>query len=150
MPRKSAAVLALAVVALVALIVLPAAFAGKGGNGPSGGGGGGKPSGGGGSLSLVMVVDNTGNDAPDYGDTVTFNVTTGAERPYVSVHCYQGGSLVYAASAGFYADYPWSTNFGLRTTTWTSGGADCTAKLYTTKDGSRITTLATLNFVVGD
>ncbi len=150
MPRKSAAVLALAVVALVALIVLPAAFAGKGGNGPSGGGGGGKPNGDGGSLSLVMVVDNNGNGAPNHGDTVTFDVTTTADRPFVSVHCYQGGALVMGASAGFYEGYPWSKNFGLWTTSWTSGGADCTAQLYTTRDGSRITTLATLAFHTAD
>ena len=150
MTRKSAAVLALTVVALIALIVLPAAFAGKGNGGPRGGGG--KPSGGGGggSLSLVMVVDNNGNGAPNHGDTVTFDVTTTADRPFVSVNCYQGGELVMGASAGFYEGYPWSTNFGLGTTTWTSGGADCTAQLFTTKDGSRVTTLATLAFQTAD
>ena len=112
-----------------------------------GGGGGGKPSGGGsGSLALVMVNDADADGVVSHGDTITFTVTTTADRPYVSVKCHQGGTLVYAASAGFYADYPWSRTFGLETTMWTSGGADCTATLYTTKDGTRLNVLATLGF----
>ena len=116
-----------------------------------GGGGGGKPSGGGsGSLALVVVNDADADGVVSHSDTITFTVTTTADRPYVSVKCYQGGTLVYAASAGFYADYPWSKIFGLETTTWTSGGADCTATLYTTKDGTRLNVLATLGFYTAE
>ena len=115
-----------------------------------GGGGGGKPGGGGsGSLALVMVTDANADGLPNVGDTVTFNVASSAERPYVSVNCYQGGSWVYSASAGFFAAYPWSQNFTLSTTSWPGGAADCTAMLYTTKDGIRINTLATIGFAAG-
>ena len=115
------------------------------------GGGGGKPSGGGsGSLALVMVNDADADGVVSHGDTITFSVVTSADRPYVSVKCYQGGTLVYAASAGFYADYPWSKTFGLGTTSWTSGGADCTAQLYTTRDGTRLNVLATLGFYTAE
>ena len=141
---------ALAEASLVALLIVGllagTAFAARGGGGMPGGG----TTTGGGSLALVIVVDNNGDGAPNQGDTVTFDVTTSASRPFVSVKCHQGGTMVYGASAGFYADYPWSKNFGLETTTWTSGGADCTATLYTTKDGTRLNVLATLGFYAAD
>ncbi|HET9287995.1 MAG TPA: hypothetical protein VFO26_10580 [Gaiella sp.] len=81
---------------------------------------------------------------------MTFTVsTTATDRPYVSLNCYQNGVWVYSDSAGFFPDYPWSQNFTLATlSTWTSGTGDCTATLYTTKDGRRSTTLATLGFHV--
>jgi hypothetical protein len=133
---------------VLALAVVPAGLAAKGDNGR------GKPGGGSGSSSLQLatppVYDANGNGLPNVGDTVTFNVSTAAARPFVSVHCYQGNALVYAASAGFFPDYPWSRDFNLATTSWTSGKADCTAKLYTTKDGIRLTTLATLAFQVSE
>lgn len=112
--------------------------------------GGGKPGGsGGGSLAVSMVVDANGNGAPDHGDTITFTLTTSAARPFVSVNCYQGTSYVYAASVGYFADYPWSKDFILSASSWTGGAADCTATLYTSRDGIRTTTLATLAFAVG-
>ena len=51
----------------------------KGGGGRRGGGStGGTTTGGGGSLSLVMLVDGNGDGAPNYNDTITFNVSTTA------------------------------------------------------------------------
>ncbi len=126
--------------ALVSLLVVGlmagTAFAGKGGAA-------GKPGGGttGDSLALVLA---SGDTVANYGDTVTFTVSTSATRPFVSLNCYVGGTLIYSASAGFFPDYPWSKDFVLSSNGWTSGPADCTARLYTTRDGIRTTTLATL------
>lgn len=130
--------IAIALVAVVALVAGPATAGGRGG-------GKGKP-GSGGSSSLTLVLLDGATEA-HHGGRVTFTVsTTATDRPFVSVNCYDGGTWVYSASAGFFPDYPWSRDFTLATTSWTSGPADCVAKLYTTRDGTRITTLATLDF----
>jgi len=135
---------ALAVVALaVSLALVPAALAGKGGAGT-----GGKV--GGGTLSLVMIQDANSDGLPNWGDTVTFNVsTTATSQPVVSLSCYQNGSLVFSSSAGFYPDYayPWLRNFILSSTAWSSGAATCTATLEY-YNGKRMATLATLSFPV--
>ncbi|HUQ78349.1 MAG TPA: hypothetical protein VM427_05695 [Patescibacteria group bacterium] len=124
--------------ALVSLLVVGlmagTAFAAKGGRA-----GGGTTSGD--SLALVLA---SGDTVANHGDTVTFAVSTAATRPFVSLNCYVSGTLVYSASVGFFPDYPWSQNFVLSSNGWTSGAADCTARLYTTRDGVRTTTLATL------
>jgi hypothetical protein len=111
--------------------------------------GGGTTTGGSGSLTLVMVTDNNGNGQPNWGDTVTFNVsTTATTEPTVNLNCSQNGVGVYGATAGFYAGYPWpwTVNMTLSSTAWSSGAADCTATL--TALGSS-TALATLNFTAG-
>jgi hypothetical protein len=150
--RKPAAVLFVLSLAVLALALVPAAgLAAKGGNGGGGGGhggggGGSKPGGGGStasSLAVVMVTDTNGNGSPNWGDTITFNIsTTQTTNPYVELHCYQNGTLVYTAYAGFYPDYPWpgSQLMPLSSPSWTGGAADCTATLNTS--------LATLNFHV--
>jgi hypothetical protein len=122
--------------ALVAILVLvPSALAkGKPGGGASG------------SFSLVMMDSTDGQ--VHHGQRVTFNVTSTAASPFVSLNCYQGSAWVYAASVGYFAAYPWSKDFILSATSWPSGGASCTARLYTTKDGTRTTTLATMSFNV--
>jgi len=125
---------------LVAGLIAGTALAGK----PSGGGGG-KPSSGGGSIS---VIDMDGDGVINYGDDVTFRLTTSATRPFVSVNCYQGSAWVYAASVGYFADYPWDQWFTLATDSWPAGSGDCTAQLYTSKDGIRVTVLATTTFAV--
>jgi len=137
--NRSSARIAFAVVLVVALSLFPTALAGKGGkNGGTSGG----------SSSLSLVLLNSTDGLPHYGQTVTFSLSTSATRPYVSVNCYQAGAWVYAASAGFFPDYPWSRNFILAASSWPGGAADCTATLYTTTDGIRTTTLGTLNFHV--
>lgn len=119
-----------------------------------GGNGGGKPGGGGstggGSLSLVMLSDANGNGLPNWGDRITFNLTTTATSPFVSVNCYQGSSWVYAASVGYFEANPWAKEFTLSATSWPGGAAECTARLYTSLDGSSTTTLATLSFHVSE
>jgi hypothetical protein len=136
--------LAMVVLLVLGLVLVPAALAGKGANG-----GGGKPGGGGSSSVSLVLLDST-DGLPHYGQQVTFAVsTTATDRPFVSLNCYQNGVWVYSDSAGFFPDYPWSKIFILATSsTWTSGAGDCTATLYMTKDGRRSTTLATLNFHV--
>ena len=144
MIRKPAAILFVLSLAVLALALVPAAGlaakggnpergGGGGGNGGGGNGGGGKPGGGGsnGSLTLVMVTDQDGNGAPNWGDTITFNVSSTSTTPYVSVRCRQGGTLVYAADAGFYDSYPWpgARLMPLSSPSWTGGAADCTTTL---------------------
>jgi hypothetical protein len=110
--------------------------------------GGGKPTHGGGSSSLYLKDITTGVDhatSARYGDTVTFDVsTTQTQYPVVDLRCYQNGTLVFGANAGFYPTYtwPWAQQMTLSSTMWTGGAASCTAVL------SGSTTLATLNFPV--
>ena len=120
---------------------------GGGGGGKPGGGTGGGTGGGGGSLTLVMVTD-VNTSGLSWGDHITFNVSTSATSPFVSVNCYQGSTWVYAASVGYFAAYPWAKEFTLAASSWPRSAADCTARLYTTVDGSSSTTLATLPFSV--
>lgn len=120
-------------------------LAGKGGAGKPGGGGGGKPGGGGGgsgSLRIVMVEDLNGNGSPNWGDTITYAVTSSASNPFVDTLCYQNGQMVYSAGAGWYDSYPWpgARNMPLYSPSWTGGGADCRAV---------INTGGSLNFSVG-
>jgi len=145
-PTSAGAVLTAAVLA-VSLALVPVALAGK----PGGGGGGG---GTGGTISLVMVNDLNGNGTPNYGDTVTFAVSTSSTtQPYVTVKCYQGSTLVYQQSAGIFA-ISLNQNFVLgQTTAWQGGGAaTCTGTLQNwssySKHGS-VTNLASMNFNVG-
>lgn len=147
-PTLAGSVIAVAGLA-VALALTPAALAGK----PGGGGTGGSTGGSGGTLSLVMVKDMNGNGAPEYGDTVTFSVsTTATTMPYVTVNCYQGGTLVYQASNGIFA-ISLNQNFVLGgTTAWQSGAASCTAYLQNWSSYSRhhtVTNLASMDFSVG-
>jgi hypothetical protein len=142
--RKSTAV-RFALLVTVALLVLAVAGAAQAGNGkPAPGGGGGS------SLSLKMVSDVNGNGLPNYGDTVTFSVsTTATTEPHVSLACYQNGTQVYSAVTGYYASYPWlwTQNMPLWSSNWTGGAADCTATLYYFS-GRKTITLTTLGFHV--
>jgi hypothetical protein len=126
---------------LASVVVLSVSTACGGGNpvSPSearGGGGGpkGKPSGGGsGSLTLVMVSDANGNGSPNWGDSVKFDVsTTATTQPNVSLTCSQNGVVVYGATTGYYASYPWpwTQTMKLSSNMWQGGAASCVAKLY--------------------
>jgi hypothetical protein len=100
--------------------------------------------------SLSPVLLNSTDGLPHWGQQVTFNVsTTATTEPNVSLNCYQNGSLVYGAVAGFYPSYPWPWTqiFTLSSPSWTSGAADCTASLYYFS-GKKTVTLATLRFGV--
>ena len=96
--------MALAEASLVALLVVGlmagAAFAGKGG---------GKPGGGGTSVSWRMVTDADGNNAPNWGEIITFDFSTSADRPIISLTCSQGGDVVYGDSRPMYWPNLWTT-----------------------------------------
>jgi len=138
----------IAALLVLALALVPVAVAGKGSGGGGGGKGGGKGGGGGGStstssLAVVMVSDANGNGLPNWGDTITFTVsTTATSQPYVEVTCSQNGTVVYSAWAGFYDAYLWPGQrlMPLSSPAWMGGAADCTATLNTS--------LATLKFHV--
>jgi hypothetical protein len=98
-----------------------------------------------------MVADTNGNGAPNFGDEITYNVSTSATAyPYVSTQCYQGRTHVLSASAGYYPSYAWpgAETVALQSGAWTGGGASCTATLYSMDSGSQAT-LATLSYTVG-
>jgi hypothetical protein len=95
-----------------------------------------------------MVMDANGNGAPNWGDTITFNVVTTDTQPYVKLDCYQGTTPVASGSAGFFDSYPWPKQFLLQGVSWTGGAATCTAVLYHA-DGVSAWTIATINFDVG-
>jgi hypothetical protein len=73
------------VAAVLALALVPAAFAGRGGGGTTTTG----------SSTLtgpVIVHDLNGNGSADHGDSITFNVsTTATSTPTVGLRCYQNG-----------------------------------------------------------
>lgn len=134
--RSIALLVTMATLALSSSVATPA-LAAKGGPG------------GGGSSSISLVLVDSTDGLAHVGQQVTFAVaTTATSSPFVSLNCYQNGVWVYTASAGFFAAYPWSQNFTLSSTAWMSGAADCTARLYSTKTGTRTTTLATVSFHV--
>ena len=122
-----------------------------------GSGGGGKPGSGGGSgsssLTLAMVNDADGSGSTSWGDQITFTVSTNATtEPHVDVACYQSGTLVYGATTGFFASYPWPWTqvMTLQSQAWQGGAAQCTATLYHFgRRGSKVT-LATNNFAAGE
>jgi hypothetical protein len=106
-----------------------------------------KPTGSSSSGSSLSVVVKSGPDqVPNFGDTITFNVTSTVYKKWVDLTCYQNGAFVYSSTAGFYPEYPWSSDFVLSSTYWTGGAADCSARLYTTNSRGRQSTLATLSF----
>lgn len=112
---------------------------------------GGRPrGGGGGTLALVMVNDANGNGLPNWGDSVRFNVsTTATAEPNVSLTCTQNGVVVYGATTGYYASYPWpwTQTMTLSSNAWQSGGANCTARLYYFS-GTSVIDLTSINFQV--
>ena len=118
------------------------------------GNGGGKEPGGGSSrssLTLVVSTDINGNDLPDWGDTVTFNVSTTATiEPHVELTCSQNGVIVYGATTGYFEGYlwPWTQFMTLSSTAWQGGAADCTADLYYFS-GRRTPVLASISFTAG-
>ena len=115
----------------------------RGGNGKPGGGNG---NGGSSSLTLAMVSDGNGNGLPDWGDTVTFNVsTTATTEPNVSLTCSQDGVVVYFA-ARLHGDL--NPNMNLVSMDWQGGAADCTAKLYYFS-GAKVVDLGSISFSAG-
>ena len=135
-------VLIVIVTLVLAAVSATPAFAAK-----RGGSGGGTTTG---SSSLALVLLNSTDGLPHWGQQITFTVsTTATSEPHVSVSCSQNGALVYSASAGFFASYPWPWTqiMTLSSQSWTGGAADCTATLYAI-NGTKVTNLAALAFHV--
>ena len=99
------------------------------------------------TFSLVLV--NSTDGLPHYGQDITFNVsTTATSYPSVSVSCAQNGTTVLYWTAGFFPSYVWTKDLTLSTPSWTSGGASCTATLYYSSGKKKVINLATFNFHV--
>ncbi len=132
------ALLVVLVVAAVGIVAVTSSLAAKSGGGHTSGS----------SVSLVMTTDQNGDGLPNYGDSVFFKVsTTATNAPNVALECWQNGAEVYYWTVGEYPWYPWSQNFILASTPWTSGAANCTATA-SYQSNKRTVQLATLNFNV--
>jgi hypothetical protein len=126
---------ALLVTGLVFGLIAGTTFAAKGGNR--------------GSLDLVMVEETNLNGLPNYGETITFDVSTSAtDTPTVNVRCHVGDALAYDGWASFYA-WAWgSRTFTMASSFWSSGAADCVARLVMFGKNGRERTLTELPFHV--
>jgi len=103
-------------------------------------------------FALMMSADANGNGLPDWGDTVTFDVsTTASTEPHVDLTCSQNGVLVYSATTGYFATYPWpwTRSMTLSSSAWLRGAADCTAQLYYFS-GRRISVIGSIDFTAGE
>jgi hypothetical protein len=123
----------------------------KGGRAGGGSGGGGTttPPPGGGTISLVLL--NSTDGQAHFRKDVTFTVSTTATLyPYVTLRCYQGGTLVNNDSNAMF-DGSLDQIFTLGPTgAWLGGDADCRADLEShssSKSGS-VTVLASTSFHV--
>ena len=99
-----------------------------------------------GSLSLEMI--DPADTIPNWADQVTFDVTTTAKNPYVNVRCYQGEAFVYDGWAGFFDGAWFGQTFTLSSSYWTSGDADCKARLVRFARNGQERVLARLPFHV--
>src|SRR4051794_16435095 len=106
------------------------------------------------SVSLVVLTPQasttTSTSSVAFGSWVTFNAATDATAyPWVEVQCYQGKTLVYAQTQGFFAAYYTTPNYQLGPTpSWSGGAASCTATLFSS-DGAKRHNLASTAFNVG-
>jgi hypothetical protein len=107
------------------------------------------------SISQPIVVSSgapvagpTSTTAPQFGDTVTFDVsTTATTTPFVNLNCYQSGALVAQGWATFFAGGT-PGSFGLSSPIWKSGAADCTADLGMFSNNGKWKVLASTSFHV--
>jgi hypothetical protein len=129
--------IAMIVGGIVALIVATTAFAAK----PTS------------SLNLVVLTSGgtpaAATAQPTQGGQITFDVkTTETDHPSVNVRCYQDGTWVYDGWQSFWAGYAPEPVFTLSSLYWTSGAADCFARLLYFDRQGRDRTLATTDFHV--
>jgi len=95
------------------------------------------------SLTLNLVNDADGDGVVSYGDTINFTVQqTETNMPYVSLMCYQGGTLVASSIT-------WPDPTTLYSRAWQSGAADCVAELFYFSSPKKVV-LATLSFPVAE
>jgi hypothetical protein len=140
--------IALIVAIVLVLALVPAALAGKGG---SAGQGGGRPGGGGGtgSNSISLVLLNSTDGQPHFGQQVTFKVSATFSQPWVNLLCYQNGTWVSGEWGGFFAGSAYDQTFTLGpSNSWTGGAAECTANLVEWTAKGSLITRATTSFHV--
>ena len=85
---------------------------------------------------------------PQFGDTITFSVsTTATSNPFVNLNCYRDGVLVMNSWSAF---FPGGTNqnFGLYSPSWLSGAANCQADLGMLTNNGKWKVLASTSFDV--
>jgi hypothetical protein len=137
------------IAALTFGLIAGSAFAARGG-GKGGHGGGGSTTGGGTIALAPLVQDANGDGEPNWGDVVTFTITTSAGAPFVNLQCSQDGSVVLVGWKGYFEgslDSNW--NFGLSSGAWDGGAASCTAYLKVQNSRGTWTTLASTAFAAG-
>jgi hypothetical protein len=102
------------------------------------------------NVTLTVVVESGPDQAPNFGEMITFAFNSPADHNWVSLWCYQAGVFVYSNTGGFNPDGYYAPDFTLSSAYWTAGGADCHARLYTqaAKAPYHQTTLGELDFVV--
>lgn len=141
MTKKTSAPRIAFIAALLALVLVPVAFAGKGHG--AGGTGGGTTTGG----SYTVAVSPAGPYV--FGESIS--VTTNAPiypngaGPYIWLRCYQNGALVASGDhaafpGGWY--YNWPFNLG-PTGSWTGGAASCTVTVVHTNNSKTVTDAST-------
>jgi hypothetical protein len=97
----------------------------------------------------VMVLDANGNRQSNYGDEITFTVTTTASQPEVGVRCWQGTTWMYDAYVSYFNSWLSPQYFLLTSTKWDPAViADCTARLFYYNKRGQENVLATLKFSV--
>jgi hypothetical protein len=139
--RPGLVLAALAVAGVTLLGASSPALAAKGGKGGAVGGSA--------ESSISLVLRDSADDLPNWGEHVSFLVSTSAtSRPYVTLTCSQGGSQVSTMTAGFFPDYVWGQDFALSSSAWKGGPADCLADLHYTSANGRSVHLASLGFSV--
>jgi hypothetical protein len=136
------------VTALAFGLIAGSTFAARGGGGSHKGGG---DTTGGGTITLApLVVDNNGDGLPNWGDVVTFNISTSAGAPFVNLECSQNGAVVLVGWKGYFVgslDTNW--NFGLSSGAWQGGAASCTAYIKVQNSRGGWNTLGSTTFAAG-
>ena len=94
-------------------------------------------------------VTASSTSAPQFGDAVTFTVsTTATTNPFVNLNCYQNGVLVMNSWAAYFTSGSGQV-FGLYSPSWQSGAADCQADLGMLASNGKWKVLASTSFNVG-
>jgi hypothetical protein len=84
--------------------------------------------GGGGTISLVLL--NSTDGLPHFGQQVTFSVSATFSQPWVNLKCYQNGTWVSGEWGGFFDGSAYDQIFTLGpSNSWAGGDADCAADL---------------------
>jgi len=97
----------------------------------------------------VMVSDANGDNHPNVGDSITFNVSTSAAKPEVGVRCWQGTDFVEDAYIAFFDTWLGSKYVTLGSSYWNASlTATCTARLFYYDSRAREHVLATMSFGV--